>query len=102
MLGRAAYHTPAILADVDVRFYGAPAPDADVMDAMIAYIERELAAGERLSHITRHMLGMFHGTRGARAWRRILTVGAVKPGAGIAVVREALTAVQEQPALAVA
>ncbi|MEJ0012381.1 MAG: tRNA dihydrouridine(20/20a) synthase DusA [Bauldia sp.] len=92
MLGRAAYHTPAILAGVDARFYGEPAADRDVMDAMIPYIESELARGERLSHITRHMLGLFHGEPGARSWRRILTVGAVRPGAGIEVVREALAA----------
>ncbi len=92
MLGRAAYHTPAILADVDARFYGEPAADRDVVDAMIPYIESELASGERLSHITRHMLGLFHGAPGARTWRRILTVGAVKPGADIGVVREALAA----------
>jgi tRNA-dihydrouridine synthase A len=92
MLGRAAYHTPSILADVDRRFYGGAPVARDAMQAMIPYIEAELAQGERLSHITRHMLGLFHGAPGARTWRRILTVGAVKPGAGIEVVREALAA----------
>jgi tRNA-dihydrouridine synthase A len=102
MLGRAAYHTPAILGDVDARFYGDASPRRDVMDAIIPYIEAELARGERLSHITRHMLGLFHGAPGARTWRRILTVGAVKPGAGLEVVREALAAVAERPERAVA
>ena len=95
MLGRAAYHTPAILADVDRRFHGAaagPGP-AEVVVAMLPYIAAELARGTRLSHITRHMLGLFHGAPGARSWRRILTVGAVRPGAGIEVVEEALAAV---------
>jgi tRNA-dihydrouridine synthase A len=102
MLGRAAYHTPAILADVDVRFYADASPRRDVMDAMIPYIEREVASGERLSDITRHMLGLFHGAPGARTWRRILTVGAVKAGAGIEVVHEALAALAERPERAVA
>jgi tRNA-dihydrouridine synthase A len=99
MLGRAAYHTPAILADIDRRFYGAgesPEPHA-VVEAMLPYIAAELARGTRLAHITRHMLGLFHGAPGARAWRRILTVGAVKPGAGIAVVEEAQAAVRQAP-----
>jgi tRNA-dihydrouridine synthase A len=60
---------------------------------MFPYISAELAKGARLSHIARHMLGLFHGHPGARRWRRILTVGAVKPGAGLSVVREALAAV---------
>jgi tRNA-dihydrouridine synthase A len=102
MLGRAAYHTPEILADVDARFYGDAAPQRDVFTAMIPYIETELARGERLSHITRHMLGLFHGAPGARAWRRLLTVGAVKPGAGMEVVHDALAAVSARPERAVA
>ncbi len=101
MLGRAAYHTPAILADVDRRFYGAgigPEPHAVVV-AMLPTIAAELARGTRLSHITRHMLGLFHGTPGARSWRRILTVGAVRPGAGLEVVQEALAAVTLSPSV---
>ena len=96
MLGRAAYHTPAILGAIDARFYGEPAEPIDdyaVVESMFPYIGAELAKGTRLSHITRHMLGLFHGTPGARRWRRILTVGAVKPGAGLSVVRDALQAV---------
>jgi tRNA-dihydrouridine synthase A len=94
MLGRAAYHTPEILGDIDARFYGdaATADPRDAVEAMSPYIERALADGVRLSHITRHMLGLFHGAPGARAWRRILTVGAIRPGADLAVVREALAA----------
>jgi tRNA-dihydrouridine synthase A len=94
MLGRAAYHTPEILGDIDARFYGdaATADPRDAVEAMFPYIERALAEGVRLSHITRHMLGLFHGAPGARAWRRILTVGAIRPGADLAVVREALAA----------
>jgi tRNA-dihydrouridine synthase A len=96
MLGRAAYHTPGILAEVDRRFYGEAGEPMDphaVVESMFPYISAELAKGARLSHIVRHMLGLFHGYPGARRWRRILTVGAVKPRAGLSVVREALAAV---------
>jgi tRNA-dihydrouridine synthase A len=96
MLGRAAYQTPAMLASVDRRFFGALTPVPmlrDVAEEMLPYIEATLAGGARLAHVTRHMLGLFHGAPGARQWRRILSVGAVRPGAGIDVVREALAAV---------
>ena len=101
MLGRAAYQTPAMLADVDRRFYGAeegPLPH-EAVEAMLPGIAAELARGTRLSHITRHMLGLFHGVPGARSWRRILTVGAVRPGAGVEVVEEALAAVTPTPSV---
>ncbi|CAN5274779.1 tRNA dihydrouridine(20/20a) synthase DusA [soil metagenome] len=99
MLGRAAYHAPGMLAEVDRRFFGGGegTEPEQAVEGMLPYIARELAQGTRLSHITRHMLGLFHGHAGARAWRRILTVGAVRPGAGIEVVREALAAVAAPP-----
>ncbi len=95
MLGRAAYHTPAILGDADARLFGG----ADRVDAFAAvaryrlYIEAQLGRGIHLAAMTRHMLGLFHGSPGARSWRRILTVEGVKPGAGIGVVEAALAAV---------
>ncbi len=93
MLGRAAYQNPALLLAVDERFFGGPHrgmhPSASIM-RMVPYIERELARGEKLSSITRHMLGLVQGLPGARAFRRHLTEGAIKPGAGIEVVFEAL------------
>jgi tRNA-dihydrouridine synthase A len=103
MLGRAAYHTPEILGEIDRRFYrdeGDVVDPRQAVEAMFPYIERELAVGTRLSHITRHMLGLFHGAPGARAWRRILTVGAIKPGAGVEVLWEALAALDRTPASA--
>jgi tRNA-dihydrouridine synthase A len=95
MLGRAAYHTPAILGDADRRLFGAD-EDVGALEAVQRYrpyIARELARGTHLAAMTRHMLGLFHGAPGARAWRRILTVEGVKPGAGLEVVDAALAAV---------
>ncbi len=101
MLGRAAYHTPAMLADIDRRFYGAEEglEPHEAVVAMLPMIAAELERGTHLSRITRHMLGLFHGVPGARSWRRILTVGAVRPGAGIEVVQEALAAVTPAPSV---
>ncbi len=97
MLGRAAYQTPAILAEVDRRFFGATAapPDrAAVIQAMMPYIAHHIAAGGRLNNIARHVLGLYHGAPGARAFRRHLSENAVKPGAGVDVLREALAFVR--------
>ncbi|MTH97560.1 tRNA dihydrouridine(20/20a) synthase DusA [Roseibium sp. RKSG952] len=99
MLGRAAYHTPQIMTGVDRRLYGAGGDDVSpwkAVEAYLPYIERKLAGGVRLAHMTRHMLGLFHGRPGARSWRRILTVEAIRPGAGIEVVTKALSAVSPQ------
>lgn len=95
MLGRAAYHTPSILADVDARIFGegpGPGPFAAV-EAYRDYVGRELARGTHLAAMTRHMLGLFQGMPGARTWRRILTVEGVKSGAGLEVIDHALAAV---------
>jgi tRNA-dihydrouridine synthase A len=98
MLGRAAYHTPAMLAEIDRRFYGAAgAPDpVSVVEAMIPYIETALMRGTRLSEITRHMLGLFHGRPGARRWRQVLSRDAARPGAGVAVLYEALADIRDK------
>jgi tRNA-dihydrouridine synthase A len=95
MLGRAAYHTPAILAEADARIFGegdARDPFA-VVEAYREYVAEELAHGTHVAAMARHMLGLFHGVPGARAWRRILTVEGVKPGAGLEVIDRALEAV---------
>jgi tRNA-dihydrouridine synthase A len=96
MLGRAAYQSPWLLADVDRRLFGdkrsAPEP-AEAVERMIPYIERELARGTRLHQIARHMVGLFQGVPGARAWRRILSEQGVRPGAGREVLHAALAAV---------
>jgi tRNA-dihydrouridine synthase A len=93
MLGRAAYQNPALIMSIDAALFGAPSPAAYPVAsvlAMLPYIERQLAAGERLSSITRHMLGIAQGLPGARAFRRILTEAAIRPGSGPEVVIEAL------------
>ena len=98
MLGRAAYHTPAILGEVDARLFG----DGRAVSAVQAveryrpYVARELGKGTHLAAMTRHMLGLFHGAPGARTWRRILTVEGVRPGAGLEVIDAALVAVSGQ------
>jgi tRNA-dihydrouridine synthase A len=92
MIGRQAYHDPYFLANIEQHFNPAwSKPDRrDVVEQMIPYIERELARGERLGRITRHMLGLFTGQPGARAWRRYLSENAFKDGAGPEVLIDAL------------
>ncbi|WEX07250.1 tRNA dihydrouridine(20/20a) synthase DusA [Chelativorans sp. AA-79] len=92
MLGRSAYHTPGILAAVDARIYGEAerAPMLpDVVDAMAAYAARHIEQGGKLSHVTRHMTGLFHGRGGARRFRQILSTDATRPGAGPEVLHRA-------------
>jgi tRNA-dihydrouridine synthase A len=98
MMGRAAYQDPWRLLQVDPLIYGAPAPFAspkEAIEAFIPYAERELARGTRMHSMTRHLLGLFQGVPGARAFRRHIATEAVKPGAGIAVLREALGRVMD-------
>ncbi|WP_084327254.1 tRNA dihydrouridine(20/20a) synthase DusA [Salinarimonas rosea] len=93
MLGRAAYHDPELLLRVDPELFGEAPPVADPFEAVEAfepYVARRLAEGARLSTVTRHMLGLFAGRPGARAWRRHLAMEAVKPGAGLETLRAAL------------
>jgi tRNA-dihydrouridine synthase A len=93
MFGRVAYQNPDMLAGVDSLIFGQPAPVAnsfEAVEAYIPYLEARLAEGVRLHDMTRHMLGLFNGLPGARAWRRTLATGAVVRGAGVEVVREAL------------
>ena len=102
MIGRAAYHTPFdILAGADREIFGetnAGISAEDAVIAMLPYIEAHLAEGGRLHQITRHMLGLFAGRPGARAWRRVLSEGATRDGAGVPLVEEALSHVQSQAA----
>ncbi|ADC61981.1 TIM-barrel protein, yjbN family [Allochromatium vinosum DSM 180] len=88
MIGRAAYHNPWILAEADRRVFGDthPAPTRrQVLEAFIPYAERQLAAGVPLNAMSRHLLGLFQGQPGARAWRRRISEQAHRPGAGVEV-----------------
>ncbi|MEL6243275.1 MAG: tRNA dihydrouridine(20/20a) synthase DusA [Pseudomonadota bacterium] len=93
MFGRAVYHQPAsILCQADRRIFdGGPdtTPEGAVR-AMLPYIEAHLSSGGRLHQVTRHMLGLFAGRPGARAWRRALSEGATRQGAGPELVEDAL------------
>ena len=105
MLGRAAYHEPWRLLSVDSELFGVTAPFAtmqDVFEAMMPYIEAELAAGTRLHSIARHFVGAFHGVPGARAFRRHLAENGVGPGAGVSVLRDAIARVEPRAAAPVA
>jgi tRNA-dihydrouridine synthase A len=106
MLGRAAYHEPDLLMDVDRMIYGDVQPAVlteDVIERMAAYIDRHVAEGGKANQITRHLLGLFNGRPGARRWRQMLTVHALKPGMGGALLREAYQDVLSlQPSVAAA
>lgn len=101
MMGRAAYHEPALLGAVDRRLFGAATPDVDVWSALERYrpyMAARLEQGVHLPAMTRHMLGLMHGRPGARAFRRILTVETLRPGAGLEVVDRAADAVRQAEA----
>jgi tRNA-dihydrouridine synthase A len=105
MIGRAAYADPFVLADADRRIFardGGPSGRHAVVRALLPYIEAEVGAGTPLPAITRHMLGLFQGVPGARAWRRRLTEGAPEAGAASGLVAEALALVAEPDATAAA
>ena len=104
MVGRAAYHAPGdvlLRADADLHGGGAVRTPEGVAEAMIPYAARHVRDGGRLHAVTRHMLGLFAGRPGARAWRRRLSERAHRPGAGAEVVAEALAEVSGTPVLRV-
>ena len=91
MLGRTAYHEPYRLAELEHAVYATPLPvREDVIAAMRPYVEVHLAASDRLQHISRHLLGLFQGLPGARAWRRHLSENAHRADAGWDVIARAL------------
>jgi tRNA-dihydrouridine synthase A len=100
MLGRAAYQSPAILADVDARFFGGSVHSVEeAVDGYVDYVACKLKEGVPLNAMTRHLLGIFHGRPGARQFRRHLSENATRHGAGIDVLRDALALVARRPAL---
>ena len=100
MLGRAAYHDPYGLAAWERLVYGAAEPPpsrAEIARRLLPYVERERAAGTPLKAITRHILGLFNGQPGARAWRRQLSEAAHRQGAGPEVIEAALARLPAEP-----
>jgi tRNA-dihydrouridine synthase A len=93
MLGREVYHNPYVLSEVDRLLYADDYPlksRQEVILALIPYVKQQLQQGERLNSITRHLLGLFHGMDGAKAWRRHLSENANQPGADEQVLLRAL------------
>ena len=91
MLGRAGYHTPYLLHELDVAWFGGDLQSrGELLRAYRPYVEAQLARGVQLKHIARHLLGLFSGQPGGRAFRQVLSEGAHKPGAGWALVERAL------------
>ena len=98
MLGREAYHNPWLLAGVDPEFFGEPAPVTsrhEALRTMFPFIEKELERGVFLTHISRHIMGLFHGMPGGRQFRRHISENAYKPGSGLEVIETALSKVRE-------
>ncbi len=98
MMGREAWHNPAILMHVDRELFHSQAPVKDtvtIIESFYPYIEQELSKGTHLGHMTRPALGLFHGRPGARQWRRYLSEHTHKPGADISVVKRALALITE-------
>ena len=108
MLGREAYKNPYILADVDRRFFGiwgAKQTRTEIVQRLLPYVDSQTTDGVPLAHITCHILSLFNGQPGARAWRRCLSEDARRPEAGALVVEQALTYVSDSveiPAVAMA
>lgn len=105
MVGRAAYQDPALLLSVDRLFFGDEPPcgnRVEAIEAFIPYVEARLGDGVPLAAMTRHLLGLFNGLKGARAFRRHLATEAVKPGADAQVLRAALGFVRQAEASACA
>ena len=96
MIGREVYQNPWILDRVDEEFFGEPASQRnrfDVIQRYIPYVQENLSAGVTLQHMTRHILGLFHGVPGGKAFRRHLSENAFKKGAGVAVLEDAVALV---------
>jgi tRNA-dihydrouridine synthase A len=97
MLGREAYHNPYALAAVEAAAWpgGPPTPPpAEIVEQLKPYVAAQLAARHRLHAVTRHVLGLYAGRPGARAWRRVLSEFATRPGAGLEVLDRACEAAE--------
>jgi len=102
MIGRAAYETPYLFAEMDRAVFGesaSPRSRAEVVAAMLPYVEHWTRQGLKLNSITRHMLMLFHGQPGSRVWKRLITENSCRMGAGTEVLTTALAAVDEARSL---
>ncbi|MEP7044113.1 MAG: tRNA dihydrouridine(20/20a) synthase DusA [Dokdonella sp.] len=98
MLGRTAYHEPYRVAELEAALYGTPLPDRDaVLLRLRPYVEAHLARGDRLQHISRHILGLYQGLPGARVFRRVLSEQAHRANAGWEVIERAMAARRGEP-----
>lgn len=98
MMGREAYQNPYMLAEVDSALYGREQhiiSRIEAIEAYLPYIEEQLQHDVYLNHISRHILGIFHGRPGGKQFRRLISEQAHKNGAGIEVIQQALTRVKE-------
>lgn len=101
MLGRAAYHNPWLLSRVDSSFFAQSDPARSreaALEALLPYMEQQVAAGERLQSMTRHILGLYQQVPGARRFRRLLSEQAHRPGAGVAILHAAMNEVTQRAA----
>ena len=97
MLGRAAYHDPYLLHRLDQAVYGGDLLDREtLLQALRPYVEAQLDAGVALKHVTRHILGLFHGQPGGRAYRQVLSEGSHRPGADWRLVEAAVEATRNR------
>ena len=96
MLGRAAYHTPWLLAECQQQLFEKQTIKTreDIIESMIAYIERQSGKGVAVKHISRHLLGLFQGLPGAKAWRRYLSENAYRDDNNTALLDQALAAMK--------
>jgi tRNA-dihydrouridine synthase A len=99
MIGREAYQNPYFLTEIEAHVFRGrdPPSEHEVVERFLPYVTDRLAEGVQLSRMTRHILGLFEGRRGARHWRRHLSEAGHGPGAGIEVIREAMSRVERQP-----
>ncbi|MGD9020392.1 MAG: tRNA dihydrouridine(20/20a) synthase DusA [Lysobacterales bacterium] len=95
MIGRAAYQNPWILAECQQRLFGGQLPAREtIVEQMGSYIERQVAQGVAVKHVSRHMLGLFQGLPGARAWRRHLSENAHRDDTNTVLLQQALAAMK--------
>lgn len=95
MIGRAAYQQPYLLADIEEKYYsGKKIARHDIVQQLLPYVDAQIKSGVRLNSITRHILGLFQGVRGAANWRRYLSQHAHLPNADVDVISQALALVQ--------